>query len=241
LAPPAAKGRPDWHSRFQNYENEFSFHHRLKLSHSARLLKPLLGVGTGYFLPDPLAVSQRKACSHRRPEPQHRDRGHPAGSAGFAGPQSSYENFAAPGVLVRTATTEAGQQVHSVEWMGRNGGEPSIGSELLPLAPPLFKSGAGGLFVNFDSNSCPVSGATATMGQPGGSDFRWFGRRPDLVHRPQLLTDALGFHSHTFGGRVDFPDPGYGQSFLYTDDDGMTWFPDRNGGLASAVDHTKKF
>src|SRR5438445_10303852 len=44
------------------------------------------------------------------------------------GPPIGYENFAAPGVLVPVTTTEAGQQVHSVEWMGRNAGEPTIGS-----------------------------------------------------------------------------------------------------------------
>src|ERR1700732_380650 len=42
------------------------------------------------------------------------------------GPPIGYENFAAPGVLVPVTTTEAGQQVNSVEWMGRNGGEPSL-------------------------------------------------------------------------------------------------------------------
>src|SRR5690242_10142359 len=44
------------------------------------------------------------------------------------GPPIGYENFQVPGVTVPVTTTEAGQQVHSVEWMGRNAGEPSIGS-----------------------------------------------------------------------------------------------------------------
>jgi hypothetical protein len=37
-----------------------------------------------------------------------------------------YENFTAPGVLVPVKTTEAGQQPNSVEYMGRNAGEPSV-------------------------------------------------------------------------------------------------------------------
>ena len=44
------------------------------------------------------------------------------------GPKIGYENFTVPGVLVPVKTTSAGQQVNSVEYMGRNGGEPSVGS-----------------------------------------------------------------------------------------------------------------
>ena len=44
------------------------------------------------------------------------------------GPKIGYENFTAPGVLTPVKTTEAGQQVNSVEYLGRNAGEPSVGS-----------------------------------------------------------------------------------------------------------------
>src|SRR6185503_13038125 len=44
------------------------------------------------------------------------------------GPKIGFENFSAPGVLTPVKTTEAGQQPNSVEYMGRNAGEPSIGN-----------------------------------------------------------------------------------------------------------------
>src|SRR5207245_1431863 len=44
------------------------------------------------------------------------------------GPKLGFENFSAPGVLVPVTITEAGQQANSVEYMGRNAGEPSIGN-----------------------------------------------------------------------------------------------------------------
>src|SRR5205085_10959552 len=77
-----------------------------------------------------------------------------------SGAPIGYENFAAPGVLVPVTTTEAGQQVHSVEWMGRNGGEPSIASNWA-TGVATFKSGLESLFVTFD-DTCPASGLSAT-------------------------------------------------------------------------------
>src|SRR5207253_6783338 len=76
------------------------------------------------------------------------------------GPAIGYENFTAPGVVVPVTTTEAGQQVHSVEWMGRNAGEPSIGANWA-TGVVFYKSGLESLFVTFD-NSCPANGKTAT-------------------------------------------------------------------------------
>src|SRR5207249_393974 len=45
-----------------------------------------------------------------------------------SGAKIGFENFPAPGVLIPVKTTEAGQQPNSVEYMGRNAGEPSIGN-----------------------------------------------------------------------------------------------------------------
>src|SRR5207248_11097052 len=75
-------------------------------------------------------------------------------------PGIGYENFTAPGVLVPVTTTEAGQQVHSVEWMGRNAGEPSIGSNWA-TGVAMFKSGLESLFVTFN-DSCPANGLSAS-------------------------------------------------------------------------------
>src|SRR5438309_3614525 len=55
-----------------------------------------------------------------------------------SGPQIGFENFIAPGVLVPVTTTSAGGQVNSVEWMGRNAGEPSIGNNWLTDVTAFF-------------------------------------------------------------------------------------------------------
>ena len=149
------------------------------------------------------------------------------------GPKIGYENFAAPGVLVPVTTTEAGQQVHSVEYMGRNAGEPSIGSNWA-TGVVMFKSGLESLFVTFD-DSCPVNGQSATwVDRPAPTSV---GIDSDPISfTDRGFTDALGFHSRTFGGELTLLSPDT-VKLSFTDDDGMTWTPDQTGGLASAVDH----
>jgi hypothetical protein len=67
------------------------------------------------------------------------------------GPKVGYENFIAPGALVPVVTTEAGQQVNSVEYMGRNAGEPSVGSNWA-TGVANFQSGLQTLFITFDDS-----------------------------------------------------------------------------------------
>jgi hypothetical protein len=149
------------------------------------------------------------------------------------GPGIGYENFAAPGVLVPVTTTEAGQQAHSVEWMGRNAGEPSVGSNWA-TGVAMFKSGLESLFVTFD-DSCPVNGATATWVNRASPTSVGLDSDP-ISFTDRGFTDALGFHSRSFGGELTFLSPDT-VKLAFTDDDGMTWMPDQTGGLASAVDH----
>ena len=84
------------------------------------------------------------------------------------GPKIGYENFVAPGVLVPVKTTEAGQQPDSVEYMGRNAGEPSVGSNWV-TGVDNFQSGLQTLFVTFD-DSCPASGTSSTWVQSSCAD-----------------------------------------------------------------------
>jgi hypothetical protein len=150
-----------------------------------------------------------------------------------SGPAIGYENFAAPGVLVPVTTTEAGQQVHSVEWMGRNAGEPSIGSNWA-TGVAMFKSGLESLFITFNG-SCPASGQSATwVNRPSPTSV---GINSDPISfTDRGFTDALGFHSRTFGGELTLLSPDT-VKLAFTDNDGVTWTPDQTGGLASAVDH----
>jgi len=149
------------------------------------------------------------------------------------GPAIGYENFAAPGVLVPVNTTEAGQQVHSVEWMGRNAGEPSIGSNWA-TGVAFFKSGLESLFVTFD-DSCPINGKTATWVNRASPTSIGLNSDP-IAFTDRGYTDATGFHSRSFGGELTFLSPDT-VKLAYTDDDGTTWVPDQTGGIASAVDH----
>jgi hypothetical protein len=141
------------------------------------------------------------------------------------GPKIGFENFSAPGVLVPVKTTEAGQQPNSVEYMGRNAGEPSIGDNWL-TDTAIFFSGLETLFVNFD-DTCPANGLSST----------WMNRAaPTQV---AVDSDPIGFTDsalgRTFAGELTLLSPSCKTSF--TNDDGVTWVPTQGSGLASGVDH----
>ncbi|MEY2485882.1 MAG: hypothetical protein QOH39_1530 [Verrucomicrobiota bacterium] len=141
------------------------------------------------------------------------------------GPKVGFENFIAPGALISVKTTEAGQQVNSVEYMGRNAGEPSIGNNWL-TDTAIFYSGLETLFVKFD-DSCPASGLVSS----------WVNRAaPTQVG---LDSDPIGFTDsplgRSFAGELTLLTPTCKTS--YTTDDGQTWVPTQGSGLASGVDH----
>src|SRR5205085_8400736 len=142
-----------------------------------------------------------------------------------SGPKVGFENFFAPGVFIRVKTTEAGQQPNSVEFMGRNAGEPSIGNNWLSDTT-IFYSGLETLFIKFD-DTCPLSGV---------SSF-WVNRSaPTQVG---LDSDPIGFTDSPLGrsltGELTLLTPTCKTS--YTNDDGQTWVPSQGSGLASGVDH----
>ena len=157
----------------------------------------------------------------------------PAPAPQDTGPKIGYENFAAPGVLTPVTTTEAGQQVHSVEYMGRNAGEPSIGSNWA-TGVAMFKSGLEALFVTFN-DSCPANGISATWVNRAAPTSVGIDSDP-IGFTDRGFTDLLGFHSRTFVGELTLLSPDT-VKLSYTDDDGVNWVFNQTGGLASAVDH----
>ncbi|PYL55692.1 MAG: hypothetical protein DMF29_01110, partial [Verrucomicrobia bacterium] len=141
------------------------------------------------------------------------------------GAKIGFENFAAPGVLVRVKTTEGGQQPNGVEYMGRNAGEPSMSNNWLSDTA-VYHAGLETLFVKFD-DSCPATGLSST----------WVNRAaPTQI---AVDSDPIGFTDsalgRTFTGELTLLTPTCKMSF--TDDDGATWIPTQGSGLAAGVDH----
>jgi hypothetical protein len=149
------------------------------------------------------------------------------------GAKIGYENFTVPGALVPVTTTSAGQQVHSVEYMGRNGGEPSVGSNWA-TGVANFQSDLQTLFVTFD-DSCPASGLTSSWVDRPAPTSVVIDSDP-IGFTDRGFTDVLGFHSRVFAAELTLLSPDT-VKISYSDDDGSTWIPTQSGGLASAVDH----
>jgi len=149
------------------------------------------------------------------------------------GPKIGYENFTVPGVLVPVTVTSAGQQPHSVEYMGRNGGEPSVGSNWA-TGVANFQSDLQTLFVTFN-DSCPNTGQSAIWVNRASPISTVIDSDP-IGFTDRGFTDALGFHSRVFAAELTLLSPDT-VKISYTDDDGLTWFPNQSGGPASAVDH----
>src|ERR1700720_1086024 len=149
------------------------------------------------------------------------------------GPKIGYENFAAPGVLVPAKTSEGGQQPNSVEWMGRNAGEPSVGADFA-TGVATYQSGFQTLFVTFD-DTCPTSGLASSWACRPAPNALALDSDP-IGFTDRGYTDLLGTHSRTFAAQLTFLSPDT-VKIAYTDDDGVTWVPTQTGGLASAVDH----
>src|SRR5436190_5129545 len=151
------------------------------------------------------------------------------------GPKIGYENFAVPGVLVPVKTTSAGQQVNSVEYMGRNGGEPSVGSNWA-TGLANFQSDLQTLFITFN-DSCPVGGQAAVWVNRAAPSSVVVDSDP-IGFTDRGFTDALGaLHSRVFAAELTLLSPNT-VKISHTDDDGVTWIgPDQPGGIASAVDH----
>ncbi|HKP39079.1 MAG TPA: PKD domain-containing protein [Pyrinomonadaceae bacterium] len=141
------------------------------------------------------------------------------------GPKVGFENFTAPGVLSQTLMTSGGQQPNSVEYLGRNAGEPSIGNNW-KTGVTAFQSDLQTLFVTFN-DSCPSNGQSST----------WVNRQATTSQA--VNSDPIGFTDpqtgRTFAGQLTLLSPSCKTS--YTDDDGLTWTPTQGSGIASGVDH----
>src|SRR5688572_10533786 len=149
------------------------------------------------------------------------------------GPKIGYENFTAPGVLVPVKTTEAGQQPDSVEYMGRNAGEPSVGSNWV-TGVDNYQSGLQTLFVTFN-DTCPADGQSATWVNRAAPTAVLIDSDP-IGFTDRGFMSATGPASRVFACHLTLLSPNT-VKISYTDDDGLTWVPTQPGGLASGVDH----
>jgi hypothetical protein len=141
------------------------------------------------------------------------------------GPSIGYEIFEAPGQLVQGTSTSSGAL--TVEYMGRNAGEPSVGANF-KTGVINFQSDLETLFVTFD-DSCNLANPKAV----------WVNRRAPT--QQFIDSDPIGFTDRqtgrVFTGSLTLLSPDT-PKVSYTDDDGLNWQPAPfMQGLASAVDH----
>jgi hypothetical protein len=142
-----------------------------------------------------------------------------------SGPKVGYQNFEAPGTLTNVTSSSQGPSAKTVEYLGHDAGEPSLGNNW-KTGTTVYQSDLQTLFITFN-DSCPANGQAAT----------W-------VNRPAptsqfVDSDPIGFTDRytgrTFAGELTLTSPTCKTSF--TDDDGQTWVPTQGSGLGASVDH----
>src|SRR6266540_6994717 len=130
------------------------------------------------------------------------------------GPKIGFQNFEAPGTLVQVTDSSQGPTLHTVEYMGHDAGEPSIGvnwnSPNSASGVTNFQSDLQTLFIKFD-DSCPANGQTAT----------WYN---SAAPTSQFVdSDPIGFTDRqtgrVFAGELTLTSPTCKVSF--TDTDGL--------------------
>jgi len=140
------------------------------------------------------------------------------------GPKVGFQNFEAPPTLVSVTSSSQGPSAKTVEYLGHDAGEPSIGNNW-KTGTTIYQSDLQTLFVTFNDNC------------PSGSPATW-------VNRPAptsqfVDSDPIGFTDRytgrTFAGELTLASPTCKTSF--TDDDGQTWIPTQGSGLGASVDH----
>jgi hypothetical protein len=154
------------------------------------------------------------------------------------GPKIGFQNFEAPGTLLQVTDSSQGPTVHTVEYMGHDAGEPSIGvnwnSPNSATGVTNFQSDLQTLFIKFD-DSCPATGQSAT----------WYN---SPAPTSQFVdSDPIGFTDRqtgrVFAGELTLTSPSCKVSF--TDTDGLDalgqpsyagWAPS-SGPLGSGIDH----
>ncbi len=154
------------------------------------------------------------------------------------GPKVGFQNFEAPGTLVQVASSSQGPGAHTVEYMGHDAGEPSVGvnwnSPNSAAGVTNFQSDLQTLFIRFDDN-CPANGQSAT----------WYN---NSAPTSQFVdSDPIGFTDRqtgrVFAAELTLTSPTCKISF--TDTDGLDalghptlagWSPS-SGPLGSGIDH----
>ena len=146
------------------------------------------------------------------------------------GAATGYENFEAPGLLTQGTALSSG--VVTVEYMGRGGGEPSIGVNWKSTS-----NSVGGM-TNFQSDLETDFISWNESGSPTIPKATWLNRRAPTSL--MIDSDPIGFTDRqtgrVFAGELTLLSPDTCKT-SYSDDDGVTWVPSQGSGLASAVDH----
>src|SRR6266568_1930259 len=141
------------------------------------------------------------------------------------GPKVGFQNYEAPGTLISVTSSSQGPSAKTVEYLGHDAGEPSVGNNWKSNVMS-YQSDLQTLFVSFNDN-CPATGQPVT----------W-------VNRPAptsqfVDSDPIGFTDRytgrTFAGELTLTSPTCKTSF--SDDDGQTWIPALGFGLGASVDH----
>src|SRR5216110_1796561 len=149
------------------------------------------------------------------------------------GPKIGFQNFEAPGILVPVTDSSQGPTLQTVEYMGHDSGEPSVGNNW-NTGVTNFQSDLQTLFIKFD-DSCPSNGQSAI----------WYN---SPAPTSQLIdSDPIGFTDRqtgrVFAGELTLLSPTCKVSF--TDTDGLDalgnpsyagWSPS-SGPLGSGIDH----
>src|SRR5205085_3934236 len=147
------------------------------------------------------------------------------------GPKIGYQNYEAPGTLVQVASSSQGPAAHTVEYLGHDAGEPSIGvnwnSPNSTTGVTSYQSDLQTLFVTFN-DSCPVNGQTVTWANRPSPSSQF------------IDSDPIGFTDRytgrTFAGELTLTSGD--NKTAYTDDDGQTWVVSAFGqGIGSGIDH----
>jgi hypothetical protein len=165
--------------------------------------------------------------------------GTPAPAPQDTGPKIGYEIFQPPGVLVDVTSSSQGPSAATVEYLGRDAGEPSIGvnfnsTQDLVKGVTAFQADLQTVFAKFD-DSCPANGLSADWyhSQAPTSQF--------ANQDPISFTDRVT--GRTIAGQLTLLSPTCKLSF--TDTDGKDalgnpgpqgWSPS-TGPLGSGIDH----
>jgi hypothetical protein len=145
-----------------------------------------------------------------------------------------YENYEAPGKLTQVVVTSSGGA--TVEYMGRNAGEPSIGVDWISAS----SSAIGGVAnVQSDLQTLFISFADPLTSLVTTPIAAWVNRRAPTSSA--IDSDPIGFTDHVtgrvFASELTLLSPDT-PKISFSDNDGVNWTPAPLAqGPASAVDH----